>query len=332
MKSKRFTQLVCIFLMLALFTSAVTIAVSCGASSLYSEGEGELKVVCSSFPAFEFARIVGGDKVTVTILQDSGADIHNYSPTSNAIMSIKNADVFVYIGGESDEAWVDSTLNSANNPDLISLPLMEHCELIEEAEIDNSEEEEHNHEHDNTCEHEYDEHVWLSLKNAFKMVEAIADVFSEVDPENAEFYRANADEYTTKINTLDAEYEAMVANAERKVVLFADRFPFIYLMNDYGIEYYAAFSGCSTEVNASFETTSFLIGKTNELELPYILIIDADSSNTPAVASTVASSTGAKILTLTSFQSVTRTQIIEGISYLDIMRENLNTLTLALNR
>lgn len=324
----------------AVLLSCVSVFSACNGSRLYSEGDGELNVVCTNFPPFDFAREIGGVKVKVTILQDNGADLHNYSPTSAAIMAIKNADVFIYVGGSSDEAWLESTLASADNPDLIKVAFMDHCALREEATLegmqhshsDSAEDnDDHDHDHGDECEHEHDEHVWLSLKNAQTIASAIANAFAKADPENTMYYRENEGKYLAKLDELDKLYSDTIADAKKDVLLFADRFPFLYLTEDYEIDCYAAFSGCSTEVNASFETTQFLIDKTKELELTTILIIDSDPQNAPAVANTVANATGAMILSLNSCQSITRTSIKDGASYIEIMRENLAVIKEALN-
>lgn len=332
-----FKKTLTLLLVSAILLSCVSAFSACSGSRLYSEGEGELNVVCTNFPPFDLAREIGGEKVKITILQDNGADLHNYAPTSAAIMAIKNADVFIYVGGSSDEAWLESTLASANNPELIKVAFMDNCSLREEATLDgmqhshvDSDDCEDDHDHDE-CEHKHDEHVWLSLKNTKTIASAIANAFAKADPENTAYYRENEGKYLAELDELDKLYSDTVADAKRDVFLFADRFPFLYLTEDYDIDCYAAFSGCSTEVNASFETTQFLIDKTKELGLTAILIIDAAPQNAPAVANTVANATGAKILSLNSCQSISRTSIKDGISYLEIMRENLAVLKEALN-
>jgi len=311
--------------------------IACSGAGPYSEGNGELNVVCTNFPPFDLARVVGGEKVTVTLLQDRGADLHNYSPTSSAIMAIKNADVFICVGGTSDELWLPSALSSAENTDLTVIKLTEHADLLPVPNVISEDGHEHGdeegEEHSEDCEHDHshDEHVWTSLRNTAKAVIAIAEAFSEKDAANSEYYKTNAADYATKLAALDAEYVKAVSEAKRKSVLFADRFPFVYMAKDYGLEYQAAFSGCSTEVNASFETTTRLVNAVKDGNLPYILITDADPTNAPAVAASVASSTGATILSMDSCQSITRSRIKSGVTYLDIMTQNLNVLKEALS-
>lgn len=338
MSASNFKRLISALLALSLLLSLSTLLAACGGSRLYSEGSGDLNVVCTNFPPFDLAREIGGNKVKVTILQDNGADLHNYSPTSAAIMAIKNADVFIYVGGSSDEAWLESTLTSADNPDLIKVSFMENCTLLEEETLEGMQ---HSHDdgdtddgdcdHGDGCEHEHDEHVWLSLRNMRTIASAIANAFVKADSENLMYYRENEGKYLARLDELDTLYCDTLADAKRDVLLFADRFPFLYMASDYGLTCYAAFSGCSTEVNASFETTQLLINKVKELELSTVLIIDADPQSPPAVASTVARETGASILSLCSCQSVTRADIKSGASYLQIMRDNLAVIKEALN-
>lgn len=335
-------------LIAALALALLLPAVACSGTGMYSEGTGELKVVCTNFPPFDFARIVGGEKATVTILQDTGADLHNYAPTSNAIMTIKNADVLICVGGSSDDAWLDSALGSANNPELKIVKLTEVTDLLPtpavvSADHDHDHDHDHGHEdgeheedeeldHGEECEHDHshDEHVWTSLKNAVKAVNAIAKAFGEADEANSAYYEANAKTYTEKLNALDAEYAETVAAAAKKTLIFADRFPFIYMTEDYGLCYHAAFSGCSTEVNASFETTQRLIDAVRNEGVGCVMITDALPENAPAIATTVATTAGVKIYSLDSCQSVTRARIEAGATYLKIMTENLAVLTEAL--
>lgn len=323
-------------ILIAILAATVILPIAaCSGAALYSEGTGELNVVCTNFPPFDFARVVGGEKVTVTILQDTGADLHNYSPTSDAIVAIKNADVLVCVGGTSDDAWLESTVNSAENPDLKIIKLTECAYLLPSpGAIADDDHEEHDHDHDHEegeeHDHAHDEHVWTSLRNAKKAIEAIAMAFSEIDMANADYYAANATAYTEKLNALDAQYSEAVNAAANKTLVFADRFPFIYMTNDYGIKYYAAFSGCSTESNASFETLQKLTDAVKTEGISCVMITDVDPSTPPDIATSVASGAGVKILSMDSCQSVTRPRIEGGATYLDIMTQNLEVLKEAL--
>ena len=192
---------------------------------------------------------------------------------------------------------------------------------------------EHDHEHEHIEAHDgdhekEDEHIWLSLKNAAKITDYLCNALCEIDAQNAALYRANADEYIEKLNALDGEYQAVINSAERNTLLFADRFPFRYMTEDYSLTYYAAFAGCSSESEASFETMAFLIDKTKELNLPVILSIDGSDGS---IAEMISGETGAKVLSLNSCQSVSSVDIVQGANYLNIMENNLEILREALN-
>ncbi len=319
------------FLLVLACTLPLLILPSCSSDKLYHEGSGELNVVCTIFPPFDFARNVGGDKITLTLLQDNGADLHNYVPTTATLEALSNADVFICVGGESDK-WVDDAVSAANNPELKILKLtssviLMHAELCGGeyyADYQTPEEEEHDHEH----EHEGDEHVWTSLRNAVKITEVICEAFTEADSENGEYYRSNADAYISELETLDSKYTETFASAKRKNVVFADRFPFVYLLNDYGISYLAAFSGCSTEANASFATQTSLTEAVMKDSLPVVLTIEGTDK---PLADTISSSTGCSILKMNSMQSIVRAEVTEGATYINIMKENLEVLKQALS-
>ena len=308
---------------------------SCSSNELYSEGNGELNVVCTIFAPFEFARKIGGDRVTVTLLQDNGADLHNYSPTTATLEALSVADVFIYIGGESDEKWVSDAIKSSGNDDIVTICLMDHVEIIH-AELENdwlghdhsNHEHEHGeHDHDGHT-HAGDEHVWTSPKNVIKIVEAIRKAFTQKDSDGAMTYEANAKEYSARLKELDEKFASAAEYASADLLVFADRFPFIYLMHDYAIPYKAAFSGCSTEVNASFETQVGLINAVKDNNLKYVITIDGSNK---ALAEAIANETGCQILELNSMQSVTRADIEAGADYIEIMTQNLEIIKEALS-
>lgn len=286
-----------------------------------------LKVVCTAFPQYDFAKnILGDTDYSLTLLTENGEDLHSYEPTAADIVEIGSADLFIYVGGTSDE-WVEDIFKSANNPALETLAIMDCVETLDEERVAGMQ---HGHEHEEDHAHETqkDEHVWLSLRNAAAITEAINAKLCEIDSDNASAYSANAENYINELNALDAEYKSTVDSAKRNVLLFADRFPFRYLTESYGIEYYAAFTGCSSESEASFETMASLIDKTNELSLPIILTIDGSDGS---LAKTVCSETGAETRTLDSCQSVSKTDIESGTTYIGIMTSNLEILREALN-
>jgi zinc transport system substrate-binding protein len=281
----------------------------------------------------------------VTMLLDNGADLHSYQPTASDILKISTCDVFVYVGGESDE-WVDDVLKEATNKDMVVINLMDELgnavkeeEIIEGMEGHDHEDEDHDdedHDHDHEHHHEegeveYDEHVWLSLKNASVLVGAISEAIAKADSANAATYRANASAYIDKLNALDKEYSDMVSAAARNVLVFGDRFPFRYLIDDYSLVYYAAFVGCSAESEASFETITFLAGKVDENSLTSVITIEGKEHK---IAETIISNTATKdqkILTLDSMQTTTMADVKNGTTYISVMESNYEVLKEALN-
>ncbi len=301
--------------------TAMIVAVFCSCGKVTHSGE--MKIVCTTFVQYDFAKNILGSDENLILLIDDGSDLHGYEPTAQDIVSIATASLFVYGGGVSDK-WVSSTLEAASNDGLRTFALMDYVEPLC-ANHEHVEHEGHEHHHE---ENEIDEHVWLSIKNAVIIVENLCNAICETDPDNAEKYKANAAEYTEKLLSLDAEYEAAISDSARNFLLFADRFPFVYLTTDYSIEYHAAFTGCSSETEASTETMKALIDETKEHSLPCILKIDGSDGR---VAQQVSNETGAKILTLNSCQSVSAKEIEKGVNYLDIMTKNLEILKEALN-
>ena len=277
------------------------------------------------------------------MLLDNGVDLHSYQCTAEDIMKISDCDMFIYVGGESD-TWVDDALKEAVNKDMVVINLMDVLEdsVKEEEMVEGMQDGEHNHDHEEGEEHEheheeaeedeeeYDEHVWLSIRNAVAIVESIEEGLEKIDSENAETYKANADVYVEKLNELDGKYTEAVENAEKDTILFGDRFPFRYMVDDYGLNYYAAFSGCSAETEASFKTITFLAGKVDELGLKAVLTIE---NSDQTIAKTIIENTETKdqeILTLDSMQSTTSKDVENGVTYLSIMESNLEVLKEAL--
>ncbi len=323
----------------------------CGNKAVESQAtaKSKLSVVCTTFPSYDWAKEIMGEKTEdfdLTLLLDNGVDLHSYQPTAEDIAKIAECDLFIYVGGESDE-WVEDALKEATNKDMRVIDLMDALgsEVKEEELVEGMEEEEHEHEgedehddegedahdHEEVEEVEYDEHVWLSLKNTQALVEVIEGTLSEIDSGNAEIYKNNSNNYITELKALDDEYEAAVLSAKTNTVLFGDRFPFRYLVDDYGLDYYAAFVGCSAETEASFETIAFLAGKVDELKLPAILVIEnSDEKISEAIKSNTAGK-DQKILVMNSLQSVTNSDIEAGFSYVSAMKDNLEILKQALN-
>ena len=332
----------------ALF-AAVSLSVSVPAAGQSDTDTGSIKIVTTIFPEYDWVMNVLGDNpagADVTLLLDDGVDIHSFQPAVEDILTISDCDLFIYVGGESDK-WVDDALQEKINDDMIVINLLdvlgdaakeeEIVEGMQEDADDHGEgEAEHEHEEDEAGhEHEegeieYDEHVWLSLRNAAVFVNSISEAIQTIDPDNADAYQKNAEEYTEKLNALDSEYQAAVSDASFNTLLFGDRFPFRYLTDDYGLEYYAAFSGCSAETEASFETIVFLSQKLDELSLPAVMTIEGSDGR---IAETIVQNTQAKdqqLLTLDSMQAVTAKDIENGTTYLSIMEKNLSVLKDAL--
>lgn len=294
----------------------------------------KLKVVTTIFPVYDWVREIAGakaDEIEITMLLDSGADLHNYQPTAADILKVADADLFLYIGGESD-GWVDRVVATAGNAALVQMNLMEALgdAVKEEEVVEGMEHEHHEEEEEEEEEAESDEHIWLSLKNAMLLAPQIAQKMGECDPENAALYAANAAAYTDQLSALDKQYEEAAANASRKTILFGDRFPFRYLADDYGLTYYAAFTGCSAETEASFQTIVFLSQKVDELGLKVILTIENPKTQ---LAQTIQQNTKTRdqaILSMNSLQSVTADDLKTGVNYMSVMAENLNVLKEAL--
>lgn len=311
---------------------------ACGADTpAQIPDSGEIHIVTTIFPEYDWVMNVLGDNpagIEVTLLIDNGVDIHSYQPSTEDILRISTCDMFIYVGGESDE-WVEDALKEAMNKDMSVINVMEILgDTVREEEVtEGMQEEEHEHDQDpdeHEEETEYDEHVWLSLRNAAAVTEQISKELQKLDEANAQTYRKNAEEYTGKLNDLDRQYAEAVSNAPVKTLLFGDRFPFRYLTDDYGITYYAAFAGCSAETEASFETIRFLSEKTDELSLHAVMTIDGSDGK---IAETIIQNTETKdqkILTLDSMQSVALKDIQNGTTYLSVMENNLSVLKEAL--
>ena len=302
--------------------------------------EKHLNIVTTIFPEYDWVREILGDNAEnadLTMLLDNGVDLHSYQPTAQDILKISTCDLFIYVGGESD-GWVSDALQEAANKDMKVIDLLDVLDdAVKEEEIvegmeageehGDGEDEEHEEEEEGP---EYDEHVWLSLRNAKVLCEAITNALTEIDPDHAADYRSNLTSYSEKLDALDAAYQSAVDSASRKTLLFGDRFPFRYLVDDYGLSYYAAFAGCSAETEASFRTITFLADKVDEFNLTSVLTIESSDQK---MAQTIIQNTKEKnqnILTLNSMQSVTSNDVAAGTGYLSIMESNLDVLKEAL--
>ena len=297
--------------------------------NISSDAKQEIKIVTTTFPAYDWAREIskGVDDVSVLLLNDTGADLHSYQATTDDVMNILSSDIFVYVGGQSDK-WAMDAVSSLENGDIAVINLLE--VLGDRAQfLKENEEMAHNHSHTDKGKYP-DEHVWLSLKNAEIFCEKIENALETKDEKNKPIYEENLKAFLAQLDTLDKEYEKASSNSEKKSLVFGDRFPFLYLTKDYDLSYYAAFLGCSAESEASFDIITYLSKKLDDLSLNSILTIEKSDKK---IAETIRENTktkDAEILTLNSMQSVSREEIEAGATYISIMKENLETLKKAL--
>ncbi len=326
-------------LKICLYTIALAVAVfmvGCKGNDLPVD-DGKLKIVTTIFPEYDWVKQIAGDSnnLDITFLMKNGGDLHSYSPSAEDILKISSCDMLVYVGGESDK-WIEEILENPANSNIKTINLMnvlgekaKEEEIVEGMEDDDHDD--HDDHDDDDAELEYDEHVWLSLDNAQLFVKSITENLCAIDSENAETYKANCERYLSQLDALDDEYEEVIENSKYKTLIFADRFPFRYLTDDYDLSYYAAFKGCSAETEASFETITFLANKADELNLPRILTIDGSDGK---IAKTVAATSKNKdrmIYSLDSLQSVTDNEVQSGKTYIKAMESNLEILKKALN-
>ncbi len=355
-------RILSVILSLCLLVFAAT---GCTQGSAAGQAGDKLNIVCTIFPQYDWVRQILGDKASgadISFLMGSGVDLHSYQPSADDIVKISSCDLFIYVGGESD-AWVEEALKDPANPQRVVIKLLDALgdaakleELVPgmqddehehegehdgEGEHEDEHEDEHDEDHEGEGEHEddhshegeavYDEHVWLSLKNAQTLCGAITTALCDLDAASADTYKANLAAYEVTLAALDAQYQQAVDAAPVKTLLFGDRFPFRYLVEDYGIAYRAAFPGCSAETKASFDTIIFLAGVVDDLSLKNVMVLE---SSDQSIANTIIESTAAKdqqILVLDSMQSITQAGAESDVSYLSIMESNLTVLKDALS-
>ena len=328
----------------------------CSTVKKVSTSDDKVSVVSTIFAPYDFVREVAGDKAELTMLLPPASESHSFEPTPQDIIKIQNSDVFIYVGGESD-AWVNEVLESMDTSGMKIITLIDCVEVVEE-EIVEGMEEEHDHEdisldeehegeeqegdeHENEehaneehedeehadVEHEYDEHVWTSPKNAKLIVQKISDVLCEVDEVNKEIYKKNTTEYLGKLDELDQAFQTVVDQSVRKTIVFGDRFPFRYFADAYGLSYFAAFPGCSTETEASAATVAFLIDKIKEEQIPVVFHVELSNQK---MANTISEATDAKVLLLHACHNVSKAEFESGVTYLDLMYKNVENLKEAL--
>lgn len=318
-----------IAVLLAVCMSA-TALFGCGGSNGNENQEEKtgISIVTTVFPIYDWVKnlTAGVADVEIDMLLDNGVDLHSFQPTAQDLMKISTCDLFIYVGGESDE-WVEDALKNATNEKMAALNLLELLgeSALEEEEVEGMEPEKKEEESEEEGP-EYDEHIWLSLKNAKVLTEKIKDALCQADAKNIDAYEKAWKDYDQAITDLDTKFSEELTVDGGKVLVFGDRFPFLYLTRDYDFQYFAAFKGCSAESEASFETICFLASKVDEYKLKHVMCLEGSDQS---IAKTIIDNTESKdaeILTLNSMQSTTGADVEGGANYLDIMKENLETL------
>ena len=351
-EDKARARLFCARLMAVILAAGIAAAAVTGCGVKQEEpDDGKLKIVTTIFPQYDFVRAIAGGTgaVNVRMLLSPGEEVHSYEPTPLDIKEIQNCDLFIYVGAEND-VWVDRILENMGDKRPETLRLVDLTETVAEESVEGmmeekghdheeSREEEADHDHEAGHEHshsgdssheeheEADEHVWTSPVKAAEITEAIAQKMAELDPANADDYLANAQDYEAKILDLDAQFRQIAENAERKILVFGDRFPIRYFAEGYGLDYFAAFPGCSSESEPSASTLAFLIDKVREEEIPVVFSIEFSNGN---IARAICESTGAVQRTFNSCHNVTKEQMENGATYVSLMSENLETIREAL--
>lgn len=313
-----------------LLAGVLLLGTLCGCSAPAKQEEG-LSVVATIFPQYDFARQVMGSSNHLTMLLRPGQEVHSYEPTPQDIIAIQNCDLFIYVGGESD-AWIEDVLEGMDTSHMVILSLMDLVDPLEEdtdSVLENPEE--HSHE-DGEATHlhqeEYDEHVWTSPKNAMLITQAICDALCGIDPSNAQTYRQNTAAYLEQLDGLDQDFREVISNASRDTLIFGDRFPLLYFVREYGLNYYAAFPGCASETEPSAATVARLIDLVREEQVPVVYQIELSNGN---IARSIADSSGAKVETFYTCHNITRDDFNAGETYLSLMKCNVNSLKEALN-
>ncbi len=293
-------------------------------SSTYVGNTGLINIVCTSFPAYDFAKNLSGDNAEITLLIPPGCESHSYDPKSSDIIAIENADIFIYGGGESD-TWAKDVLNSLKtSPYTISM-----CDIITPLEI-KSENTVQKHKHtDEHHSHEIDEHVWTSPNNAIIICNEITKALKAIDSINNEYYTLTSITYTNKLRTLDERLLKISNKAENKLLIFGDRFPFRYLAKEYGFDYIAAFSGCAEMTEPTAKTVAQLIDKVKSTHTPVIFYTEFSNRK---ICDTVSEDTGAIPMLLHSCHNITKSEFEQGIGYIELMNKNADTLATALNQ
>ena len=309
-------KILSIFLAFAITISSICLITGCGNSAKeFSDSSDKLKIVSTIFPYYDFVRSIAGDRAELKLLLAPGNEPHSYDPSPSDIVAIESCDIFIYNGGESDE-WVESVLDSLQNPDIEILCMMDYVEP------------EYEQKPDHTSGDEYDEHIWTSVRNAQKLTAAIAEAIKEADPENLEYYSQNELNYIAELAELDKKFTEIAENASGKTLVFGDRFPFLYFVTDYGLDYQCAFPGCSSETEPSIATVRYLIDFVRDNLIPVVFYIEFSNGRT---ANLIAEDTGAGTLEFNSCHNITKEQFENGMTYISLMEQNAANLEEALS-
>ena len=324
-----------IFLIIVIAIFAVMVGVITAITNKKQSKTDKIEIVATLFPQYDFAKQIGGEKVKVTLLLPPGTESHAYEPTPKDMVTINNSNLFIYTGKEM-EPWADeivagmkdnvNVLDLSTTVSLINSEEFEEEHEDEDTEHEHGEEEEHHHEHEH--EHSYDPHIWLDPRNAAQMVDKIKDELCRIDPENADYYAANARKYKEEILNLDAEFENVVKESESKKLAFGGAFAYAYFVERYGLEFESAYESCGENVEPSTAQVKKVIDYINKNNIPVVFYKEYTNGN---VARTISESTNAKMLVFNTVHNVSKDEINNGATYVSIMRQNLENLKTALN-
>ena len=314
---------------LALLLATAVALPLCACAPAGEEAEdGRLQVVCSLFPYYDFVREIGGAYVSPRLLVAAGREAHSFEPTPMDVIRVSRADVFVYNGGEGEQ-WVDEILSSAGENIPTVLRMMDYADTLTEEPLaghDDHDHADHDHEHDDDHDSddiEYDEHIWTSPVQAMKLCRAICDALCAADPAHAAVYRSNLENYLGQLAELDVAFRQVCSEKKRSLLVFGDRFPLLYFCREYGLDYRAAFHGCSSDTEPSLYTLKFLIDKVAQDKIPVVYALELSSQK---VAQAIAETTGARVMTFYSCQTVSAEDFAAGAGYLSLMRRNVDAL------
>ena len=311
-------KIISIFLLSAILLTAFS---GCYEKDKNDDSNGKISVVSTGFAAYDFTKQIAGDLADIKMLLPPATESHSFEPTPQDIITIQNCDIFIYVGGESDE-WVAGILESIDNSKMKVITLIDCVAVLEEEIVEGMSTEE---DHDDDV--AVDEHIWTSPQNAKLIVKKITQTLCEVDPEHETEYIRKESFYQSELDKLDKSFREVVDQAVRKVIIFGDRFPFRYLTDAYGLEYYAAFPGCSTETEPSASTIAFLIDKIKETDIPVVFFVELSNQK---IANTICEETSAKPLLLHSCHNISKNDFEKGITYLELMNDNILALKEAL--